>query len=132
MSDVKVTCHLLTNNAPLNAVVPAAKIYSGVIPLGTQAPAIGISHISTIRTHSISASGTELCRSRVQVTVQAATYPSQKAILKLVREALPNTRGTIASVDLDSLLHELDGPDWYDDASGLYAGSVDYMVIFNE
>jgi hypothetical protein len=132
MSDVKVICHLLTNNAPLNTVVPAAKIYSGVIPLGTAAPAIGISHISTIRTHLIAASGTELCRSRVQVTVMAANYPNQKAILKLVRSALPNVSGAISSVDVDSLLHEIDGPDWYDDASGLCAGSIDYMVMFNE
>lgn len=132
MSDVKAIRYLLANNAPLIAVVPAAKIMAGVIPQGTALPAIAVGHVSTLRRHTIAASGTEHCTARVQVTVHASTYVSQKAVLTLVRAALVRTRGTINGVAVDSLLHDLDGPDFRNDEAGIFMGSVDYIITFNE
>lgn len=132
MSDVKVVCHLLKNNAPLIAVVPAAKIMAGRIPQNTALPAIGVMHVSTVRRHPVAGTATELCTSRVQITVHAATYPTQKSILVLIRAALPRTRGTVNGVVVDSLMHELDGPDMSDDEAGIFEESVDYVVKFIE
>ena len=132
MADIKVVCHLLINNAPLIAVVPAAKIYSGVIPQGTPLPAISISHVSTVRRHPVAGTATELCTARVQVTAQAASYTQQKSVLALVRGALPRTRGTVNGIVVDSLMHEIDGPDFRDDDAGIFMGSVDYIVKFIE
>lgn len=132
MSDVKVVRYLLANNSGLIAVVPATKIMAGVIPQGTVLPAIAVSHVSTVRQQLISAGVTQLCTSRVQITVHARTYVEQKSVLALVRSALPRTHGAVSGVNVDSLVHNLDGPDFRDDEAGIFMGSVDYMVTFNE
>lgn len=132
MSDVKVVTYLLTHNSSLNAVVSTSNIMAGIIPQRAVLPAIAISHVSTIRHKHISAGSTYFCRSRVQVTVQASDYPTVKAIAALVRGALPRTRGSIGGVNVDSILHELDGPDWCDDDAKIYMQSLDYMITYNE
>ena len=132
MSDVKVIRYLLANNTALTNVVAATKIMPGVIPQGTTLPAIAVSHISTVRAKEVAKGATEYCTSRVQITVQTKDYPTQKSILALVRAALPRTRGTINGVSVDRVMHEIDGPDWRDDDAGIFMGSVDYIVGFNE
>lgn len=132
MSDVKVITHLLTNSAALIAVVPAARIVPGVLPQGCTLPALAVAHVSTVRQQLISAGSVQLCTSRVQITVFAASYKSQKTVLSLVRAALPRTHGTVAGVAVDRLVHSLDGPDFRDDDAGMFMGSVDYIVAFNE
>lgn len=132
MSDVKAIRYLLANNAGLLAVVPAARIIKGTIPQGTTLPALSVSHVSTVRRKNVAGSVVKFCTSRVQITVDAPTYALQKSVLALVRAALPLTRGTIDGVAVDSIHHELDGPDFSDDASGVYAESVDYMITYTE
>lgn len=132
MSDVKVIRHLLANSAALTAAVPAAKIMAGVIPQGTVLPAIAVSHLSTVRRKTVERSATEHCTSRVQVTVQAKSYPHQKEILALVRAALPRTRGVVHGVDVDNILSDIEGPDFVDSSAEIYMGSCDFIVTFNE
>lgn len=132
MSDVKVVRYLLANSAALVAAVPAAKIQPGVIPQGTVLPAIAISHVSTVRRKTVEKSATEYCTSRVQVTVQAKSYPQQKEILALVRAALPRTRGTVHGVEVDDILHDIDGPDFNDPDTEIYMGSTDFIVTHYE
>jgi hypothetical protein len=132
MSDVKVVRYLLANNAPLVAAVPATRIMAGALPQGCALPAISISHISTVRQQLISAGASQMCTARVQVTVHASSYKSQKDVLALVRTALPRTHGTVNGVAVDRLVHNLDGPDFRDDTAGIFMGSVDYIVGFTE
>lgn len=131
-SAVKAGYYLLTNNVPLTAVVPAASIMAGVIPEGTPAPCIGLVHVSTVRRHSIPGSATEFCTSRIQVTVHAATYQALHDALQLVLAALPRSRGTVAGVNVDSILSDIEGPDFHDEESGVYMRSRDYIVKFSE
>lgn len=133
MSDVIATRYLLANNAPLIARVPAAKIAAGAIPIGTVLPAVAINHIDTIERLSVDMAGTKImATARVQVTVQAKTYIDQKQILELVRRALPNTRGTVNGVEVDSILPDGSGPDLRDDDAGIYMQSRDFIVKFLE
>ena len=132
MSAVKVVRYLLAHNAPLLAVVPATEIMAGILPQDVALPALGVMHVSTTRQHLIAGSATELCTSRVQVTVQAADYPTQKAVLALVRAALKRQRGVIAGVDVKSVLSDVEGPDFSDAAAEICAGSIDWIVKFNE
>ena len=131
MSDVKVVRYLLANNATLIAQVPATRIMAGPLPQGTTAPAISVTHVSTVRRESVVATASRLCTSRVQVTVLATTYPTQKSILALVRAALPRSRGTVNGVSVDAILIDSEGPDFTDDA-GLYMGSHDFSVTYSE
>ena len=130
MSDVKAVLYLLANNSTLNAQVPASRIFAGVIPQGTAAPAIAVTHVSTVRPQMVNPAS-KLCVSRVQVTVMAATYQTQKSVLALVRAALPRSRGTVNGVAVDSILIDIEGPDFTDEA-GLDMGSIDYRVTYTE
>lgn len=131
MSDVKVVRHLLTNYAPLIAVVPAARIMAGVVTAGTAIPAISITHISGVWGSEITSQSRD-CTARVQVTVMATNYPQQKTLIDLVRDAIPRTRGTIAGVTVGSILRGTDGPDFGNDASDIYMQSQDFMVAYSE
>ena len=130
MSDVKAVLHLLANNSTLNAQVPASRIFAGVIPQGTDLPAIAVTHVSTLRPQMVNAAS-KLCVSRVQVTVMAASYQSQKDVMALVRAALPRSRGSVNGVAVDSILPDIEGPDFTDEA-GLFIGSIDYRVTYTE
>mgnify|MGYP000858884447 CR=1 FL=1 len=130
MSDVKAVLYLLANNSTLNAQVPASRIFAGVIPQGTAAPAIAVTHVSTVRPQMVNAAS-KLCVSRVQVTVMAASYATQKSVMALVRAALPRSRGSVNGVAVDSILPDIEGPDFTDEA-GLYMGSIDYRVTYTE
>lgn len=131
MSDVKAICHLLMNNAPLIAVVPAAKIMAGLIPQGTVLPAIAVSHVSGVWRDEVSQQS-GYCRARVQVTVMASNYPQQKEIMALVRAAVPRRPGTVNGVAVDAILREPDGPDFRDDDAGIFLQAQDFMVGYNE
>lgn len=129
MSAVRAVRYLLANNANLIAVVPATKIMAGVIPLNTVLPAISVSEISSIENTTVAMVPT-LMTSRVQVTVMAKTYATQKSILELVRLALPVSRGTVDTIAVDSIIPEGAGPDLRDDDAGIFIQSRDFIVRF--
>ncbi len=141
MSGVAVVRYLLANNAAVIAVVPAARIMAGDLPLNTVMPAIAITQISSVPRNIISMNPAKVQHTdRVQVSVlfkgpqgtPAGTgYPGVRAMLKLVLAACPNTRGTVGSVDVDSIIPDLEGPDLQDDATALYSGSRDLIVRWN-
>lgn len=132
MSGVNVVRYLLAANATLIASVPSTKIMAGVLPLNTAMPAIGITQISASSRNIVAMnSSTKMVTERVQVTVMAESYPSKKAILNLVRAALPKTRGTVDSINVDSVIDDTEGPDLDDPATGIYTQSQDFIVRFN-
>jgi hypothetical protein len=130
VSDVRAVRYLLANNATLNAQVPAVRVIGGVLPQGIELPAISVTHVSTVRPQMVNAAS-KLCVSRVQVTVMAASYQSQKDVMALVRAALPRSRGSVNGVAVDSILPDIEGPDFTDEA-GLFIGSIDYRVTYTE
>lgn len=124
--------HLLKTNAALIAVVPAASIYSGVIPHGIATTCIGLNHISSVRHRTTNSGVDEFCTSRVQVTVHADLYETLPAVLALVRAALPKRPGTVNGCAIDSILIDGEGPDFRNDAAGIYMRSQDVLVRWNE
>lgn len=132
MSDVAVIRHLLASNSGLTAVVPVARIKCGPLEQGVALPAIQVSSISAPTWKPIRRGSVLTYRARVQVTVHAANYPSQKAVLSLVKAALPRAHGSIAGVDVASLVHDSDGPDFGDYDAGIFQQSVDYILTFSE
>jgi len=131
MSGVAIVRYLLANDATLTASVPSAKIMAGVIPLNTVLPAISVMQVSGVRRNVVAMTSTSaLVTDRVQITVMALTYPSQKSILALVRAALPVSRGTVNGIVVDSIVHEGDGPDFFDAGLTIYMQPLDVMVRF--
>src|SRR5688572_15144732 len=111
MSGAAIVGTLLRANAALIAVVPAAKIFNGVIPINTVLPAISITEVSAVDTRTLRMTETPLITSRVQVTVQTKNYAQQKQVIELIRKALPHTRGTVGSYSVDRILPDSAGPD---------------------
>ena len=133
MSGVIVIRYLLANNVALTAVVPAAKIMAGVIPIATVLPAIGVHHISTVERNTVAMNSAKvMATERVQVTVQTKRYSEQKSILELVRKACANKRSTINSIVVDSILPAGAGPDLRDDDLDIFLQSRDFIVKFIE
>lgn len=131
MPDVAVTRHLLVNSAPLVAIVPIARIRAGVISAGTAMPAIAITHISSVWGEEISQQSVD-CTARTQVTVMATSYPQLKALIALVRAAVPRTRGTIAGVKVASILRGTDGPDFSNDEADIHMQTQDFIIRYFE
>lgn len=138
MSGVAVVNYLLSNAASVIAVVPAARILTGPLPLqeddsvAVELPAITISQISGTewnKANKAESSGSQFRTERVQVTVHATTYASKKAILNLVRTACtPKPTSPVNSVKVDSIQPDGEGPDLDDPQSGMYEQSRDFLV----
>jgi hypothetical protein len=133
MSAVNAVVYLLTHNAPLLAAVPAEKIMPGAVPLDTVLPAIEVNEVSLVESGTVAMNGsTLLATSRVQVTVLAKTYPTQKSILELVRKALPVSHTTVNGIVVDCIIPDGKGPDMRDDAATIFMQSRDFIVSFQE
>lgn len=130
MSGVVIVRYKLANSANLTAVVPAASIQAGVLPQGTPLPLISVSQISSTPLNQVSKTS-GLRTDRVQITVEAATYPEVRQILALVRAALPYTRATVNSVPCDSIVPDVEGPDGFDNNLMSYFQSQDYIITWS-
>lgn len=133
MSAVKVIRALLVADSAVVALLPAVRIIAGSLPQGTALPAVSINEVSTMEIGRIDAQAeTTLTEGRVQVTVIAASYPAQKALLDAVRKACNYERGSIAGVPVVSVRRSGNGPDFNDPESGFYMQSVDFRVTYHE
>lgn len=131
MSGVAIVRSLLATNVPLTTVIPAARIFSGAIPVNTTLPAIAVTQVSGVQRNLLGMNAaTYMVTDRVQVTVLGKTYSLQKSYMDLIRAALPNSRGTINGFNTDSIVPDIQGPDMYDSAAIIYQQSHDYFVKY--
>jgi hypothetical protein len=131
MSAENIIYNLLTNNAPLNAVVPVAKIYPGVIPLSAVLPAIAYTLVSKIEQTS-TALTTVKKTARIQVTIASKTYPQVKQIASLVEAACNHKQGTFNNVQTDSVILDNVGADFRDDDVGIFYSTLDFRIAYSE
>lgn len=131
MSGVAIVTYLLAHASAVTAKVPANQITAGATPINTPLPAISVTQISSTQRNIVGMNAAKyLVTERVQVTVQAKSYPDQKAILALIRAALPESRGSINGFACDSIVPSSEGPDVYDYEALIYEQSVDFIVKF--
>ena len=123
---------LLAGETRVTALVPEARIAAGMLPQGTNLPAISLMSVSSVD-RNISAPGPKRrVTERVQVTVLAATYRQVKAILAAVRKAAVDQMPTIDGL-FDVTVHtDTAGPDFLDEETGIHMQSQDLRVSFNE
>lgn len=133
MSAVAIIVALLQGHAPLLASVASANIMGGTLPQGTPLPAIAVTEVSLterphVEAHALATSVT----ARVQVTIVAATYPAQKAMLALARKACNYKSGLIAGITVTSVMRIANGPDFNDPDAGYFQQSMDFAVTYSE
>lgn len=130
---VAVIRQLLVAHADLTALVPVARIAAGPMPLGTALPAVSIASVSSNDLNIPSPGATRFVTERVQVTVMAANYPSQKQVLREVKQAASDKRmASIAGLSNVTVHTDSAGPDFMDDQASIRMGSQDFFVRFTE
>lgn len=133
MSAIKVIRALLIAHAPVLALVPPARIVVGTVRQGTPLPAIGLTEIGRVELPTVSlAQRAVQVTARVQVTVHASTYPEQKAVLQAARLGPGAHTGTVAGIEVRSVMRDVVGPDMGDSDADIYQQSRDFKVVFVE
>lgn len=129
MSSPAIVRYILANAAAVTAVVPAARIFVGNIPIGATLPAIGVRFVSGVERTTVSmAEASRFRTDRVQVTVHAKTYATKASILELIRTALSPKTGAFNGFDVDSITPDGEGPDFDDEEAVIYERSRDFLV----
>lgn len=132
MNGVAVIRQLLVAHSGLTALVPASRIAAGYLPQGTTLPAISVTAISSVDRNLPNPGTVRHVSDRVQVTVLAANYPSQKAIMAQVKKAGANKYPTVTGLSAVTVHTSGQGPDFMDDAASIYMGTQDFRVTFSE
>lgn len=130
MSGTAAIWYLLKTKSTVIAVVPAARIVCGDLPINTVLPAISVKQISSVPMNLMNTNeANKLHTERVQVTALfKGSYPGLKAFMKLLLAACPSQRGTVNGVVIDSIQPALEGPDLYDQETDIYSQSRDFIV----
>lgn len=132
MSGVIIARRLLTDSAPVVAVVPVGRIISGVIPQGTALPAIGITEISGTDRNTLAPAAQVMVTQRVQITCMAKGYVPLKELIQLVRRACRNRIGTVGAFARVTCRLDGRGPDFADPAAEICMQSQDVLITFHE
>lgn len=130
MSGVAILRYQLILDYSVVNVVPEPRIMAGTLPINTELPAISIKQVSGSEFKTIKRSGEQLVIDRIQVTALAQSYVQQKEMIESIRNALPTVRGIVNDIYVDSIEHELDGPDLYSENPVIYEQSIDYIVRY--
>ncbi len=132
MNGVIAVRSLLVADTRVTALVPVARIAAGMLPQGTDLPAISLISVSSVD-RNLPAPGTKRrVTERVQVTVLARTYPETKAILAAIRRAAADQMPQIAGLTDVTVHTDSAGPDFLDEETGIHMQTQDLRVSFNE
>ena len=132
MNGVIAVRTLLVTDTGMTALVPPARIAAGMLPQGTDLPAISLMSVSSIDRNIPAPGPKRRVTERVQVTVLAATYRQVKAILAAVRKASADQMPIIDGL-FDVTVHtDSAGPDFLDEETGIHMQTQDLRVSFNE
>ena len=132
MNGVIAVRTLLVTDTGMTALVPEARIAAGMLPQGTDLPAISLMSVSSADRNIPAPSHKRRVTERVQVTVLAASYRQVKAILSAVRRATADQMPIIDGL-FDVTVHtDTAGPDFVDEETGIHMQSQDLRVSFNE
>ncbi len=132
MNGVIAVRSLLVADTGVTLLVPVARIAAGMLPQGTDLPAISLMSVSSIDRNIPAPGAKRRVTERVQVTVLARTYPEVKASISAVRQAAADQMPAIDGL-FDVTVHtDSAGPDFLDKETGIHMQTQDFRVSFNE
>lgn len=132
MNGVIAVRSLLAGDAGLTALVPVVRIAAGMLPQGTDLPAISLMSVSSVDRNVPAPGAKRRVTERVQVTVLARTYPETKAILAAIRKAAADQMPAIDGLSEVTVHTDSAGPDFLDEETGIHMQTQDFRVSFNE
>ena len=132
MNGVIAVRTLLVTDTGMTALVPPAHIAAGMLPQGTELPAISLLSVSSVDRNIPAPGSKRRVTERVQVTVLARTYPETKTLIAAIRKAAADQMPTIDEL-FDVTVHtDSAGPDFLDEETGIHMQTQDLRVSFNE
>jgi hypothetical protein len=132
MSGVKVIGELLNASAAMLAAVPSDQMKGGGLEPGFQLNAIVVRSISKTYAQPLSLGAKRRVLERVQLSGLAKSYLEQIQIMGLAVRACADKRGNFGGVEDVSVLLGAAGPDFIHGDQGIFEGSQDFMVSYNE
>jgi hypothetical protein len=132
MNRVIAVRSLLVADTGLTALVPVARIAAGMLPQGTDLPAISLMSVSSVDRNVPAPGSKRRVTERVQVTVLARTYPETKAMLAAIRKAAADQMPAIDGLTDVTVHTDSAGPDFLDEETGIHMQTQDFRVSFNE
>ncbi len=132
MNGVIAVRSLLVADTGLTSLVPVARIAAGMLPQGTDLPAISLMSVSGVDRNIPAPGPKRRVTERVQVTVLARAYPEVKAILAAVRNAAADQMPAIDGLTDVTVHTDSAGPDFLDEETGIHMQTQDFRVSFNE
>ena len=123
---------LLTGNTALTALVPESRITAGILPQGSNLPAIALMSISGVDRNILKPGSRRQVTERVQVSVLAATYPAAKAMMRVVRATAADQMPTVKGIENVVVHTDAAGPDFTDPKTGIFIQTQDLRVSFLE
>lgn len=132
MNGVIAVRSVLVADTGVTALVPIARIAAGMLPQGTDLPAISLMSVSSVDRNVPAPGAKRRVTERVQVTVLARTYPEVKAILAAVRNAAADQMPAIDGLTEVTVHTDSAGPDFLDEETGIHMQTQDFRVSFNE
>ena len=132
MNGVIAVRTLLVTDTGMTALVPPARIAAGMLPQGTDLPAISLMSVSSVDRNIPAPGPKRRVTERVQVTVLARTYPEAKTLIAAIRAAAADQMPAIGGL-FDVTVHtDSAGPDFLDEETGIHMQTQDLRVSFNE
>ena len=123
---------VLVADTGLTSLVPVARIAAGMLPQGTDLPAISLMSVSSVDRNIPAPGPKRRVTERVQVTVLARTYPEAKTLIAAIRAAAADQMPTVDGL-FDVTVHtDSAGPDFLDEETGIHMQTQDFLVSFNE
>ncbi len=132
MNGVVAVRSLLVADTGVTGPVPMARIAAGMLPQGTDLPAISLMSVSSVDRNVPAPGPNRRVTERVQVTVLARTYPETKAILAAARKAAADQMPVIDGLTDVTIHTDSAGPDFLDEETGIHMQTQDFRVSFNE
>lgn len=130
MTGVDIVGSLLRADATLLEQVPVKSIKAGKLPDDVVLPALLIRLVSSVERQTLKRATTTRTIDRVAVTVRAASYRDQVAVIKLVKMACAGVTGDVGGGSGVSILSAGTGPDLNGPASS-FEQTQDLRVSFD-
>ncbi len=123
---------LLVDDTGVTALVPPARIAAGMLPQGTELPAISLVSVSSVDRNIPAPGPKRRVTERVQVTALARTYPEAKTLIAAIRAAAADQMPAIDGLFDVTVNTDSAGPDFLDQDTGIHMQTQDLRVSFNE
>jgi hypothetical protein len=112
------------------ATVAVARIKGGKLPDDVALPALLVRTISSIERQKLKRTGKIRTVDRVSVTVRAASYAEQLAVIKAVKDACAGQTGNVGGAESVSILNAGSGPDLIGPGD-TFEQATDFRVSFD-